>query len=149
MRMIVLAVDGSAHSTRAASMAGELSGAMRVPVNVLHVVPEGKRLIPSESVKEYSDLEHINLTHQDLLEAAGAQIVAEAQRVVAESGGSVSTADVRSGAAAHEIANYVKDHEADCIVMGRRGLGDLEGLFMGSVSNKVGQLTPVTLVTTE
>lgn len=48
-----------------------------------------------------------------------------------------------------EIVRYAESQDADCIVMGRRGLGDVGGLFMGSVSHKVGHLTERTLVTTE
>jgi len=45
------------------------------------------------------------------------------------------------GYAAREIAGDAKDHDADVIVMGSRGRGDLAGLVLGSTVHKVIQLT--------
>lgn len=47
---------------------------------------------------------------------------------------------LREGGPARSILNVAKDRRVDPIVMGRRGLGDLEGLLLGSVSHKVTQL---------
>ena len=38
-------------------------------------------------------------------------------------------------------------HQVDLIVVGTRGLSDLKGLLMGSVSHKLGQLSKVTCIT--
>lgn len=73
----------------------------------------------------------------------------DAANRVREAGGVVKRTDVLIGAAAQQIAHYAEDEDIDMIVMGRRGLGDLGGMLMGSVSHKVGHLTPRTLVTTE
>lgn len=40
MNRILLAVDGSDHSERAARVAGELSGGLGLPVDVVNVVSE-------------------------------------------------------------------------------------------------------------
>ena len=72
-----------------------------------------------------------------------------AANIVREAGGDVRKTDVLIGAPAHQIVSYADDQDVDYIVMGRRGLGDLGGILMGSVAHKVGHLTPRTLVTTE
>eukprot|EP00164_Ancoracysta_twista_P018770 GFYU01032655.1.p1 GENE.GFYU01032655.1~~GFYU01032655.1.p1 ORF type:complete len:164 (+),score=26.50 GFYU01032655.1:37-492(+) len=45
--------------------------------------------------------------------------------------------DVVQGAAREEIVNYANNHNCNHIVMGRRGLGTVQRLFMGSVSEYV------------
>ncbi len=146
MKKILLAVDGSDHSMRAARMAGELASHLDGTVDVLNVVPEAKLVAP---IAEYAELEHVYITQRDLLKSAGSEIVARASAEVGNTGGSVGRAEVEIGSPARTIVEYADAWENDCIVMGRRGLGDIKGLLMGSVSHRVGQLSDKTLVTTE
>lgn len=148
MKKILLAVDGSNHSNHAERVAGELSAAFDVPVDVINVVADTS-LVTAGRIHEYARMEKIAISQRDLLQTLGADLVAQAANVVREAGGQVGTTDVLIGAPAHEIVRYADRHEADCIVMGRRGLGDVGGLFMGSVSHKVGHLTQRTLVTAQ
>jgi nucleotide-binding universal stress UspA family protein len=73
----------------------------------------------------------------------------ESAEVVRKAGGRVTKTKVLVGSPAHEICRYAGENDADCIVMDRRGLGNVAGLLMGSVSHKVGHLTKRTLITTE
>lgn len=54
---------------------------------------------------------------------------------------------VRTGPPARTIVHVAEEIGADTIVMGSRGLGDLEGLLLGSVSHKVTTLAKCTCVT--
>jgi nucleotide-binding universal stress UspA family protein len=51
------------------------------------------------------------------------------------------------GDPASTIVRVSEDLEADLIVMGRRGRGDLGGLLLGSVSHKVGHLAACAVMT--
>ena len=146
MKKILLAVDGSDHSMRAARMAGELSSHFDGTVDILNVVPEARLAAP---ITEYAELEHVYITQRDLLKSAGSEIISRASSEVGQAGGSVHRAEVEIGSPARTIVEYADSWGADCIVMGRRGLGDIKGLLMGSVSHRVGQLSDKTLVTTE
>jgi nucleotide-binding universal stress UspA family protein len=145
---IVLAVDGSKHSLKAAETAGVLSAALDATVDVINVVSD-RALVKPGPLQDYERVERVTLSRQQLLEATGSDVVTEAVDHVRGSGGAVATTSVLVGSPAHEIVDYAKRVDADCIVMGRRGLGDVTGLLMGSVSHKVGHLSPTTLITTE
>ncbi|HUG31693.1 MAG TPA: universal stress protein [Acidimicrobiia bacterium] len=148
MNRILLAIDGSDHSERAALLAGELSGGMDAPVDVVNVVSESS-LVTAGPIHDYARIEKTAISQRELLKSLGADLVVQAANRVREAGGDVDNTDVLIGSPAHEIVRYAEDREADCIVMGRRGLGDVGGILMGSVSHKVGHLTERTLVTTE
>ncbi len=100
-------------------------------------------------MREYSNLEHVYVSQRDMLENVGSQIVANAAQIVRSSGGTIGHQEVQIGRAAQEIAAYADRVNAHSIVMGRRGLGDIEGIFLGSVSHRVGHLSHRTLITTE
>lgn len=146
MNRILLAVDGSDHSMRAAAMAGELSSHFDAPVDIINVVPEARLAAP---IAEYAELEHVFITQSDLLKSAGTEILARASRTVSDAGGDVGEVEVELGTPAPTITSYAETSGADCIVMGRRGLGDIKGMLMGSVSQRVGHLSDKTLVTVE
>jgi nucleotide-binding universal stress UspA family protein len=54
---------------------------------------------------------------------------------------------VRRGPLARTIVQVAKDRGADAIAMGSRGLGDVEGFLLGSVSHKVSSLAECTCIT--
>ncbi|HEX6286785.1 MAG TPA: universal stress protein [Acidimicrobiia bacterium] len=148
MKKILLATDGSEHSIRAAETAGLLSSALDVMVDVINVVSDAT-LVTTGPIHEYARVEQVAMTQRELHEALGADFVNEAANVVRKTGGQVGTTKVLIGSPAREIVGYADENEVDCVVMGRRGLGDAAGLLMGSVSHKVGHLTERTLITTE
>lgn len=151
MRRILLAVDGSDHADRAAGLAGELSSQFKATVDIIHVVPE-RDLIPVHLHPfghDMSRLEHTYVATRDILVETGRQMIEAAAGIIRDAGGQVGAEEILHGRPDQEIALMADRVHADAIVMGRRGLGDIKGLFMGSVSTRVGQLSEKTLITTE
>jgi len=150
MKKLLLAVDGSEHSDRAADLAGKLSKGFGAKVDVLNVVSGSGLVSPGMHpyVSGYTQLEDVGTARQALLESAGATLVTTAARRVETAGGTVHNEEVIVGDPADEIANLARRANSDCIVMGRRGLGDIRGLLLGSVSHRVSQMVDKTLITT-
>lgn len=151
MDRILLAVDSSEHSQRATDLAGRLSAAFDAPVVVVNVVSDTTPVAPAsgQAIHEYAKIENVVITQREMLQSHGMALVAQAGVRIETAGGTVESTEVSIGSPAKEIVRIAEDRDADCIVMGRRGLGDIGGIFMGSVSHKVGHLTARTLITTE
>lgn len=62
---------------------------------------------------------------------------AEAMAARLSSIGIPATAHVRAGDVAHEILHAARDHGADLVITGSRGLGTLDRLLLGSVARNV------------
>lgn len=54
---------------------------------------------------------------------------------------------IRRGPPARTIVQTAKKKDVEAIVLGTRGLGDVEGFFLGSVSHKVNALADCTCIT--
>jgi|SRR5690606_22791144 len=140
MRTILVPVDGSASSGRAVQAAikaaNELGGAN------LHIITVHPPIV-SGNVTRFFSAEAINDYYQD----EGKNALAPA-KVILDEAGVTYQETVAVGPVAPTIANYVKKHECDLIIMGTRGLGTVTGLVLGSVTTKVLSLVdiPVTLV---
>lgn len=142
MRML-LATDGSKHATSAAELAArlarELRGAEVVLVNVGHI-PTIAMGGPGEGFVDLGMLE-------EGLQEAGRAILEKAMQAFAGDDVAV-TRLYRRGDPAGEIIKAAKELKADLIIMGSRGLGQIGGLILGSVSERVlhGAHGPVLIV---
>ena len=77
----------------------------------------------------------------------GREVIGATESVVRECGVTDFTSQMVSGDPAHAIVEEAKAHKSDLIVMGRRGLGSLTGLLVGSTTTKVAQLAPCAVLT--
>jgi nucleotide-binding universal stress UspA family protein len=133
---ILVAVDHSELSRRAVLAARDLALLSKGEVWVLHL---------REREAGTKGLSVMDETAQD-----SRGVVAEAVEALARAGVKAQ-GEIRNtvyGYAAREIVADAKDHDADIIVMGSRGRGDLAGIVLGSTAHKVIHLTdrPVLVV---
>jgi len=127
---IVVATDGSSHAMRAAHWVarwGSTFGDIKVTlVNVGHI-PNAPGLGPGgQRPTAFGIL-------GEEMERIGTEVLAKA----AEAFPMKVTSVYRAGDPAEEILAVAQDVHADLIVVGRRGLGRLGGMFLGSVSERV------------
>ncbi len=170
-KTILAPIDGSDHATKAAGLAAELAKTYGAKLILLHVTLQGeapaqlRRLAEVEHLVEAAPREQLpvanlpaglgsalrsleeNQQSQAIYQALGRQILDIAER--AAKAGDVAEIETRmvSGDPTDQIIKAAEGLAADLIVMGSRGLGDLKGLLLGSVSHKVASLAPCTCVT--
>lgn len=136
---ILVPVDGSDHANRAVEIASDLATTSGAQLILLHVLTRaGGYNVPKE-LESYAKVEHIRITEKDMIKSVGQEILANAAKRAREHGGADSAPRLESGDPASRITAVAKENGIDLIVMGRRGLGDLGGLLLGSVSHKVAQ----------
>jgi nucleotide-binding universal stress UspA family protein len=143
MLRIVVAADGSTHALKAAELAARLAretrGAEVMVVNVGHI-PTIALGGPGDGLVDFAAME-------EALEQAGRTILDQTMKAFAGIDARV-TRVYRRGDPTAEILKAAKEHKADLIVMGSRGLGQIGGLILGSVSERVlhGAHIPVLIV---
>jgi nucleotide-binding universal stress UspA family protein len=139
--------DGSEHADRAVDLAGDIAGRYGARLTLLHVLSHdtaGRRIA---ELKRYAESEHLNLTDAQLVRRAAGDLLERAEERARRAGAKDVTLVAEEGDPARVIAEHAELHKVDLIVMGRRGLGGLEGLLLGSVSHKVAQLAPCACLT--
>ena len=83
----------------------------------------------------------------DVLKEAGNLILENARQRAEAKGIKDITAHIVDGTAADKIVAAAEQENADMIFMGSRGLGNVAGVLMGSVSQKVSHRSKCTCVT--
>jgi nucleotide-binding universal stress UspA family protein len=132
MMRFLVATDGSPHAIGAANWTAhfvrELRGAEVVLVNVGHIPAVALGGL-GEGYVDFAAL-------QEGLKQAAEAILAETAKAFAGIDVQVSRV-YREGDPAGEIVKAANEHKADIIVMGSRGHGQIGGLILGSVSERV------------
>ena len=106
----------------------------------------GSGRMPNE-MRELARLEHIRITEHDIRQAGANELLHNAESQAREHGATKIEQVIEEGDPTRCILASAEAHGADLIVMGSRGLGDLQGLLLGSVSHKVGHLAKCTCIT--
>ena len=146
IRTILHPTDGSASARKAFEFACDLAAERKAELLILHVQRRrGNDAIPP-GLEQFSEIEHVRATEAQLLRAAAEYIVDEARAVAQTRGIARVGAEVAEGDPALRIVDVARTRKVDTIVMGSRGLGDLEGLLLGSVSHKVAHAAPCSCV---
>lgn len=139
---VLVAVDGSDHARRAAEAASVLAQAYDADVDILHVVSTARVAPFGLDVGPGIGFDRV----ADTLRERGEQVLAEAEGIVAERG-PATTASMVAGDPATGIVEYAERIGSDVICIGRRGLGNVSGLLLGSVSHSVAHGAQQTVVT--
>jgi nucleotide-binding universal stress UspA family protein len=137
IRAILCPVDGSEGSEKGlayASLLARLTGASIVVVVAFD---------PPVAIRRRGILQ-VEYARGEMEEEA-TELAAEAVKLLTERGHSARSVVVR-GDPVMAILETAEDEHADLIVMGRRGLGPLAGILMGSVSEKVARHAEIPVV---
>lgn len=142
---ILVAVDGSVHADRALEFAAECAVKYEADLTVLNVVSYAST-VPL-ALGAYAELEGLYAESRSVLQTAGEKIVESAAETARRLGVAKVMTAVELGSPAQTICETAKAINADAVVMGRRGLGDFSGLFLGSVTHKVAHTADCTVIT--
>lgn len=160
-KTILVAIDGSDTASRALDAAIDLAKVQKAALYIAHVHLHGR---PVEELERLAEVEHIvpalathalpsavpNATtigevfsgaeHEArVVSVMGDLILNRAKQRALEAGVEKVETYSASGDYADEILGAIDETGADLVVMGRRGLGRLKQLVLGSVTNKVVQ----------
>ncbi len=84
---------------------------------------------------------------REILEFIAGKVIEFAEKIARANGVTSITTAVEDGDPARRILEFAEKENAGVIVMGSRGLSDIEGLLLGSVSHKVSHLAQCTCIT--
>lgn len=129
---ILFATDGSAHSDRALAHAKDLAqkyGSEVIVFHAYHFIPEYVSTTEAEKI-----LQGARASAQDIVGKAAHEF---------EAAGIPVKTMVDQGPAAEEIVSLAGRERCDLIVLGARGLGEVSGMLLGSVSMRVVSKTAV------
>ena len=140
LKNILVAIDGSEASTNALELAIELSKKFGAGLHLMHVVREMQVPLNPGLMQAYEKVER---QRHDLLKSASEQLLNQSKRVAESKGITALQTNIGFGDPASAIVKYADKNQMDLIVIGSRGLGQVERLLMGSVSRKLSNMTKV------
>jgi nucleotide-binding universal stress UspA family protein len=121
---VLLATDGSEDAVLAARAAIDLTGESGAELHVVHAWQS----VPFARFESFIRAQ---------LEQEAEELLAEQEKLIEAGGGKIAGTHLRRGPAVDEILDLAGELQAGLIVMGSRGIGLVERLVVGSVSEGV------------
>ncbi len=169
---ILVATDGSETADRAVEFATDLALRLDVPMTIGHVLQHSARI---EELGRMTEVEHLvqqvksdsklhlgdipsnidavfsgplsRADRERIITVIGEKIVDGAARRAKDAGAKSVSTRVNNGDYDEGILKMASEIGADTIVIGRRGLGRVQRIFQGSVSQKVNHRADCTVIT--
>lgn len=145
-KRILVAVDGSRHALRAVEIASDLAEKYDAELMLLAVYKTVRMQESTHSLVRTRTAVEPQVTDAELKRAAE-EVVAEAEAIAREHDIPRIDTVVKRGQPARTITKTAEEIGADAIVLGSRGLGDVGGLLLGSISHKVSSLAKCSVIT--
>lgn len=142
-KTLLVPVDGSKSAEKALQVACKLAHPDLAKLYILHV-PEQ---VSHEAVLVWGAGAVLMDAPSEEVEDAGRKIAAGARQAATEYGITNIEVAIEQGRPARVILERAKAWEVDAVVMGSRGLSNIAGLVVGSVSHKVTHSAGCTVIT--
>ena len=136
LKSILIAVDGSEHANNAVATGCDLALKYEAKMHLVHV-PQLELIAMAVGVTPAV----LPYPEQDI-EKEGAKVIDAAAELAKKQGCEVASLHVAQGDPAQVIHDRAKEVNADLLITGRRGLGTIGSLLLGSVSQKLSQISP-------
>ncbi|MDX2316613.1 MAG: universal stress protein [Gammaproteobacteria bacterium] len=169
IKNILCALDGSSHAEKALDLAIAMAQKFDARLVLFHVL---MRNLDTQEIRRFSEIE--GLTHEsiavanrlqtvdarvevglpydarvipsDMLVKLAQHVLKSAQANAEGKGVSNTTLIIGDGDPAARILACAKQENSDCIIMGSRGLSNIQALLEGSVSRKVSNRAECTTI---
>jgi nucleotide-binding universal stress UspA family protein len=134
MKRILVGVDGSPESKRTADFVAELAAPMKASLVLVYVAARPVPLGPETYAQ--------GLAQWELAEREyGASVLREMAARCRQAGVAVETR-MEAGPPAETIAKLAAEVDADLVAVGHRGRGAVTRLLLGSVADRLAQISP-------
>ena len=143
-KVILVPIDGSDHAEKAVSVAADLAGKYDAELHIMTVMES--TALPN-GLHRFAEAEHITGGEAQIATYISDRFLDRAREVAKEEGAKSIETMVVMGDVQEKILEYAEKIGADLIVLGSRGLSDLKGLMLGSVSHKIANSAHCTVIT--
>ena len=140
---ILVGLDGSNHGLNAARAAIALAVRFESELHLLTVTRPYK---VNPELRRYLEAENLLGEPKYVLDEMTDRIVSEARELALAAGVARVTAAVREGKPARALIDYASTHRIGLLVVGSRGVGEVEAALLGSVSQKAALLAKCTVM---
>ena len=135
---ILVGLDGSQHALQAADAALEI--AEKFGSEEVHFLTVTRPYKVSPALKRFLQAENLIGEPKYVMDEMTMEIIDEAREHARRRSYSKIKTATREGKPARAIVEYAKHNRIDLIVLGSRGVGEMEAVLIGSVSQKVSML---------
>ena len=144
---LLVAVDGSNHSMKAVEYAADIAAGCKAKLIILTVIRPHLTPKISAELQAYAELEQLAPSDLEAIKLLSNDLLNHSKSTALDRGATDVVTNVETGFIARTIVAQAKQNEVDMIVIGSRGLGNIEATLRGGVSHRVELLAKCSVLT--